>query len=154
MTDRYVCGQRKIPEQMPVRPLRSKRALVVDDDSSVARVINQLLESEHHSVTLRPSVGSGIAAIKMGLIPDLAVIDVLFPNASGREYPGGVDVYRALRERSHNTPVVFMTGAYDEERFADVDDAITTNCAVLVQKPLIQLGLHRAIRNAYAKAGK
>jgi DNA-binding NarL/FixJ family response regulator len=87
------------------------RALVVDDDPNMRELVSDLLERAGLVVT---RAGDGVAAIEKAreLTPDVAVIDVNLPGASGYE------VCHELRQAFGNdVGIVFLSGerteAYD-----------------------------------------
>jgi DNA-binding NarL/FixJ family response regulator len=84
------------------------RALVVDDDPSMQELVSDLLERAGLAVT---RVGDGVAAIEKGreLAPDVAVIDVNLPGASGYE------VCHELRQAfGDDVGILFLSGERTE----------------------------------------
>lgn len=88
------------------------RALVVEDDPHVRRVIVRALESGGYDVVAAASGANGDAYAADGGF-DLAVVDWNLPDISG------IDVVRRLREAKDDTPVLMVT-ARDA-----VDDRVT-----------------------------
>jgi len=83
--------------------------LVVDDDPRNRMAMEELLQSSGHSVVLAES---GEDALRRVLKQDFAVIlmDVRMPGVDG------FTAARAIRERerSRSTPIIFLTGAYED----------------------------------------
>ncbi len=79
--------------------------LVVDDDEPVLRLLKEELEGHGYHVL---TAGNGQTAMRLaqGQLPDLIVLDIAMPIASG------LDVFHALRSRPETLriPVIFMTG--------------------------------------------
>ncbi len=78
------------------------RALVVEDDGDLRRLLRKGLNEEGFEVT---SVASGAEAIRVAGDdpPDVLVVDIGLPDSDGR------DVCQALRARGLDAPVVFLT---------------------------------------------
>jgi CheY-like chemotaxis protein len=103
------------PEPAPV-PVPGKRhhVLVVDDDSSMLRMIKEILNNDYDVATAL----SGKVALKFleGRTTDVILLDYEMPIQSGAE------VYQKILDNPNtkNIPVVFLTGVSDRERIADV----------------------------------
>jgi len=78
------------------------RALIVEDDADLRRILRRSLEEEEIDVE---AVSSGHAAIDAATAraPDLLVLDIGLPDADGR------DVCQALRAQGIAAPVIFLT---------------------------------------------
>src|SRR4051794_26990720 len=78
------------------------RALIVEDDADLRRILRRSLEEEEIDVE---AVSSGHAAIDAATAraPDLLVLDIGLPDADGR------DVCQALRAQGVAAPVIFLT---------------------------------------------
>ncbi|HVM40736.1 MAG TPA: response regulator transcription factor [Acidimicrobiia bacterium] len=90
------------------------RVLVVEDDPTVAEVVERYLEREGFEVT---SVGDGAVALERALAepPDLVVLDLMLPGLDGLE------VCRRLRDVAP-VPVIMLTAKGDEQdRVAGLD---------------------------------
>lgn len=88
------------------RPL--KRVLLAEDDASVAAGIAAVLEEEGIAVDLVER-GADVAARLESNSPDALVLDVKLPDVDG------VSLYRALKPRWPNLPVLFSTGHGDAQ---------------------------------------
>jgi CheY-like chemotaxis protein len=96
----------KTPQPIPA--LESKRQLlVVDDNRAVQEVLSRLLSFLGYEVTL---ASNGIEAGTLFLTGsyDLVITDLQMPLMNGWE------LSRLIKERSPNTPVMVVSGAYDE----------------------------------------
>jgi DNA-binding response OmpR family regulator len=87
------------PEEV-VRP--GTRVLVVEDDRSIARLLQ--LELEHSSLSVR-CAHDGLAALEGAaeFEPSVVVLDIMLPRLDG------VGVLKRLRERGNRVPVVMLT---------------------------------------------
>jgi DNA-binding response OmpR family regulator len=81
---------------------RRKRILVVEDDRTVSRGLEELLQAEGHAVR---AVDNGEEALSRSLTsaPDLVVLDVNLPHMNGLE------VCRRLRDNGFRKPVILLT---------------------------------------------
>lgn len=84
-------------------PQLSRRVLLVEDELSVATAIADLLVVCGFEVDVIHTGGSAAGAIER-FAPDVVILDVHLPDIDGRE------VFRALRQRWHDLPVVFSSG--------------------------------------------
>jgi DNA-binding response OmpR family regulator len=84
-----------------------KKALIVEDDSQIAELVELHLKDNYFTTT---RVATGSAAIQSGLDMDYDVIilDIMLPDISGLE------VCRMLRAANVNTPVMMLTARSEE----------------------------------------
>jgi DNA-binding response OmpR family regulator len=88
-------------------PGRSKpRVLVIDDEPRVREVVAGYLEREGFRVQTAAD-GEGARQLLAGPPPDLVVLDIMFPGASG------LDLLRELR-RDGQVPVILLTARAEE----------------------------------------
>lgn len=91
------------------------RVLIAEDDPSVRKAVERVLELENYSVT---SVNDGAAALEAITrhTPDLAVLDVMMPFADG------LSVCREARHRGINIPILLLTARHEVgDRVAGLD---------------------------------
>ena len=91
------------------------RVLVAEDDPSVRKAVERVLELENYAVT---SVGDGAAALEALTrhTPDLAVLDVMMPFADG------LSVCREARHRGISIPILLLTARHEVgDRVAGLD---------------------------------
>lgn len=81
----------------------TKRVLLIDDDVAVATGIADLLTADGFEVTVLHT-GAPAVDTAESLQPHCVVLDVGLPDIDGRE------VFRLLRERWPEMPVVFSSG--------------------------------------------
>lgn len=116
-------------EADPPRP----RVLLVEDDSSVARVVSALLSREGFDVAAESDAESALRAAEAEHFV-LAVIDVELPGMKGLEL---VERLRAT-PTSARLPIVLLTGSADEE---DIVRGFSTGANDYITKPFLPLEL-------------
>src|SRR5258706_4065535 len=81
------------------------RVLVIDDDLMVARLLQEHLSSEGHQVQTVHMAELGFKTA-LSLIPDLIMLDVVMPDATGYQLCG------RLREHplTQSIPIIMMSG--------------------------------------------
>lgn len=90
-------------DAMPTRP---DRILLIDDEPRVRQVVSAYLEREGFRVDQAADAAEA-RALLAGSSPDLVVLDVMFPGASG------LDLLAELRETSE-LPVILLTARAEE----------------------------------------
>ena len=101
----------------------SRKVLIAEDDSSVRKAVQRVLELENYAVT---AVNDGKAALEALATSrfDLAVLDVMMPFADG------LTVCREARHRGIDIPILLLTARVEVgDRVAGLDAGVT--------KPLI-----------------
>jgi two-component system response regulator MprA len=91
------------------------RVLIAEDDPSVRKAVERVLELENYSVT---AVNDGAAALEALTrhTPDLAVLDVMMPFADG------LSVCREARHRGISVPILLLTARHEVgDRVAGLD---------------------------------
>src|SRR5579864_3029481 len=80
---------------------RPPRVLVVEDDDSIAQVLQRSLRMEGYDVRL---AGDGVSALDLahGFLPDLVILDLGLPRLDG------IEVAKALRE-TDDVPILVLT---------------------------------------------
>ena len=124
-----------------------KRVLFADDDPSIRRLVQDLLQQYGYQVTVAKT---GEACLDMARAhpPDLIVLDVMMPGMNG------FDVCQELRRdaRLREIPVVILTGIQD----AKVNErAFAAGAEVCMTKPFrpdnLLTSVHMALQNAAQK---
>jgi two-component system response regulator MprA len=93
----------------------SRKVLIAEDDSSVRKAVQRVLELENYTVT---AVNDGKAALEALASSrfDLAVLDVMMPFADG------LTVCREARHRGINVPILLLTARVEVgDRVAGLD---------------------------------
>ena len=117
---------------------RRKHILVVDDDSSVLKLIKSYLSGNYDGATAK----SGKVALKFleTKKTDLVLLDYEMPGEKGPE------VLSKIRAdaRTKNLPVVFLTGVTDKEKIQDV---LSMKPQGYLLKPIDMMKLSSTIKN-------
>lgn len=95
--------------------MNSRKVLIAEDDSSVRKAVQRVLELENYEVT---AVNDGQAALEALSKTqfDLAVLDVMMPFADG------LTVCREARHRGNATPILLLTARVEVgDRVAGLD---------------------------------
>jgi two-component system response regulator (stage 0 sporulation protein F) len=102
-----------------------KKILIVDDEAGIVQEIKEFLEEEGYEVHTADTAKAGIRMIEE-LKPDVVMIDVKLPDASGTE------VLRASKEKSPKTKTIMVTGYVDQNV---MDEAESIGRDTFLQKP-------------------
>ena len=96
-------------ERSDERRLEGLHVLVVDDDNGICTSLKEILEADGCAVETACDGAEGIRSVEAANF-DLVVTDVVMPNMDGYE------LYRAIRERRPDLPVLMMTAFhYDKD---------------------------------------
>jgi two-component system, OmpR family, response regulator CpxR len=117
------------------------RILLVDDDRSLAALLAEFLQLQGFEVTVEHLAEGGLRRIERDP-PDLVVLDVMLPDASG------FDALRRIRER-HDVPVIMLTARGEESErilglMGGADDYLPKPCSPLELAVRIRAVLRRA----------
>ena len=109
------------------------RVLVVDDEPEICELVCVYLEAEGFCVETLTDGSAALARVRDATAPapDLAILDVMLPGASGLE------VCRAIRERA-SYPVIMLTARGEQ---ADKIAGLTLGADDYVTKPFLPLEL-------------
>jgi two-component system, OmpR family, phosphate regulon response regulator PhoB len=83
------------------------RALIIEDDRMIRRLVEVQLSKESIDVTVAPDATAGRAALQ-GAQFDLLILDLTLPDGSG------LDMLKALRQGGSTTHVIVVSGAVRE----------------------------------------
>ncbi len=83
------------------------RVMVVDDEESIVRLVSFNLQKEGYAV-VEAHDGNEALALVESTNPDLVLLDLMLPGTNG------LDVFKTMRLRGRDTPVIFLT-ARDSE---------------------------------------
>ncbi|HEU4620852.1 MAG TPA: ATP-binding protein [Burkholderiaceae bacterium] len=123
-----------------MRPVRSAKVLVVDDDPGVRRFLGDSLKSLGYRVVEAGDGIRGLEALDREL-PDLLLVDFAMPGMNGAE------VARTALDRCPDLPIVFSTGYADTPM---LDEAMPMRLPVL-RKPFGVDELAIAVRSALSR---
>jgi two-component system, cell cycle sensor histidine kinase and response regulator CckA len=99
---RFTVARRKL-----VPPSRPARALVVDDEESVRRLVNRILTDAGYETVVAAGGPEAEAATRNDGPFDVLVTDLMMPGMSGDE------LARRLRQREPRLKVLYLTGFSD-----------------------------------------
>jgi two-component system, cell cycle sensor histidine kinase and response regulator CckA len=100
------------PAEPEPSPRTSRKILIVEDDVNVAAGLFAVLTLQH-DVTLVENGTDALSSLE-GYVPDVVVLDVRLPDMDGTE------VFRRMRRKQPDLPVIFSTGHADERQIGDV----------------------------------
>lgn len=80
--------------------------LVVEDDLSIAELVQTVLESEHHTVQIASSAENSRKILESGTF-DLAIVDIILPGQ------GGMDLILDLHAQFPNLSIILTSGKID-----------------------------------------
>ena len=80
----------------------SYKILIIEDEESLRNTLKLNLELEHYDVETCSSGKDAVESVK-SFYPDLILLDIMMPTISG------IDVYKEVRSRGINTPIIFLT---------------------------------------------
>lgn len=103
---------------------RKNRILIVDDDASLAEMLQLVLRQENFETVWCPSGDTALKAFRDSN-PDLVLLDLMLPGLNG------VDVCRRIRAES-GVPIVMLTAKSDT---GDVVDGLEAGADDYVPKP-------------------
>jgi DNA-binding NarL/FixJ family response regulator len=117
-----------------------KRVLLVDDHPAMLRQVTQLLLGQFEVVELLPN-GATLEVALARSHPDLIVLDITLPGASG------IELARRLTAAGCHTPIVFLTVHADADY---AREALAAGGLGYVVKPRFATDLLPALRAASA----
>ncbi len=103
-------AMKEIKKYLDENKAQDKKKILVVDDSGIVREAMKGLLGKDYEVVL---ASSGVSAIRCMFVdrPDLVLLDYEMPVCNGRQV---LEMIRAEEELA-DTPVIFLTGTYDEE---------------------------------------
>ncbi|HEY0885959.1 MAG TPA: response regulator, partial [Ramlibacter sp.] len=122
------------PSPAPHAAAVPARVLLVEDNPSIAAVLEETLQSVGCTVICQESADHAAAWLDVNSPPDLVLTDVVMPG-----HRDGLDLARHVRQRYPRLPLIVMTG-YSERM-----DELATLHAVLLAKPFAPSALLAAI---------
>lgn len=100
------------------------RALVVDDEPAILRLLRPVLEANNYEFTSAGTIAEAIKRIATGS-PDIVVLDIGLPDGDGK------DVIREVRQWS-DVPIIILSA---QDREAEKIDALDLGADDFVNKP-------------------
>jgi DNA-binding NtrC family response regulator len=128
-----------LSEKPVVSPKSSgKNVLIVDDDSSVCRILQRMLSDEQYQVQTSQSVADALGAIEQKPF-DAYVMDYKLPDGSG------LDVAERIRSKWGATPIILISG-YDPSAVALRAEKL--NISDFIEKPFSRETICNAMKKA------
>jgi two-component system, LuxR family, response regulator FixJ len=121
--------------------MRGSRLLVIDDDESVRRAVQRLLQCAGYAVQTCSSASAAREVLKAAAPdpPACLIVDVRMPGCTGLE------LVESLNASGCNVPVVFMTGHSDVSAMLR---AVAVGAVEFLTKPFDAASLFRAVDHA------
>jgi heavy metal response regulator len=92
----------------PTYPHDPMRLLVVEDDKNIAQVVKKGLKENYYTVDIAYDGEEGLY-LALHERYDLLILDIMLPKMDG------VEILKTIRERSIDTPVIFLTAKSAEK---------------------------------------
>lgn len=116
-----------------------RTALVVEDDTDVARLLQFILQREGFDATWLRDGREAAAQIDAGPVPDLVLLDVMLPHATGHELLARIRNLEAWKA----VPVIMLTAKSQE---TDIVKAFDHGASDYLAKPFQPAELKARIR--------
>jgi len=136
-------GLDQTPEKLQHADGSPMRALVVDDEESLADLVAMSLRYEGWDVKTAHTAKQAIAAAD-SFRPDIAVLDIMLPDGDG------VALMKTLRQSHHGLPVLFLTA---KDAVADRVAGLTAGGDDYVTKPFSLEELVARLRGVLRRVG-
>jgi len=122
-----------------------KRILVVDDETSITRLLKLNLEQTGNYEVRAENSGARALAAALEFKPDLILLDVMMPDVDGG------DVAASLRENPglRKTPLVFLTAVVNKDELGAPEGTIGGE--MYIAKPLNVKGVISVIERTLGK---
>ncbi|MCW1427475.1 response regulator [Novosphingobium sp. JCM 18896] len=121
------------------------KVIYVDDEPDIRIIVEMALALDPSlDVRIAPSGREALGIIANGFVPDIALLDLMMPEMSGK------DVLAHLRDMPQfaKLPVLFITA---NARQADVDRYINEGADGVITKPFDPLSLARNVRDHFER---
>ena len=82
------------------------KILIIEDEESLRNTLKLSLELEKYVVEVLSNGANAVETVKL-FNPDLILLDIMMPVISG------VDVYKNLRDKNRNMPIIFLTAKHN-----------------------------------------
>lgn len=116
-----------------------RTALIVEDDTDVARLLQFILQREGFDATLLRDGREAAARIDAGPVPHLVLMDVMLPHATGHELLARIRSHEAWKA----VPVIMLTAKSQE---TDIVKAFDHGASDYLAKPFQPAELKARIR--------
>lgn len=97
-----------------------KKILIVEDDADMRRLLKTVMEGLNVETEEAGDGESAIHSIQTGEEPDLVLLDLHLPHASGEE------VFEAIRQNSKSAIVIMTADIFAAPKFTELADGVFT----------------------------
>ena len=123
------------------------KILIIEDEESLRNTLKLNLELEHYSVETCSNGKDAIEFIKSVKL-DLILLDIMMPTISG------IDVYKEIRSKGINTPIIFLTA---KNNVQDKIEGLKLGADDYITKPFdleeVLLRINLALKRNIVKSG-
>jgi len=106
------------------------KILVVDDESRIAKVLQDFLVKMGFEVTVASGGEKAIEILDSGATPDLIILDMKMPKVTGPE------VLKHMQGINCKVPTIILTGSIDAEKYLQDLKELRFSSENIVYKPL------------------
>jgi len=124
--------------------MSKKRILVVDDETSITRLLKLNLEQTGNYEVREENSGARVLASALEFKPDLILLDVMMPDVDGGDVAASLRQNPGLRK----TPLVFLTAIVNKEELGASEGKIGGE--LYIAKPLDVKGVISVIERTLA----
>jgi CheY-like chemotaxis protein len=122
----------------------ARRALVIDDDDEVRRMICESLLDCGYAVARAGDGEEGLALAAYGDAPNLVITDIIMPRKNG------IEVITEIRRAHPHTRIIAISGGAPNRAGDPLEDARTAGCHAAMRKPLDMNELETLIKQMTA----
>lgn len=120
--------------------MEPKTVLIVDDEMSTTQLFGMMLELEGYRPLVATDASSALEALRQRM-PDVMIVDVMLPGASG------LDLCRQVRNELglEHLPIVIVSA---KSQLEDVRAGVAAGATIYLTKPVTKAELLSAVRQA------
>lgn len=125
--------------------METRTVLIVDDEMSNTQLFGMMLELEGYRPVVAIDAPAALEALRQQT-PDLMIVDVMLPGASG------LDLCREVRNGLGlaSLPIVIVSA---KSQLADVQAGVAAGANIYLTKPVTKAELLGAVRQALGESG-
>jgi CheY-like chemotaxis protein len=140
-----VVGMKHAPADSAGGDMEPRTVLIVDDEMSNTQLFGMMLELEGYRPVVAVDAPAALEALRQQT-PDLMIVDVMLPGASG------LDLCREVRNGLGlaSLPIVIVSA---KSQLADVQAGVAAGANVYLTKPVTKAELLGAVRQALGECG-
>ena len=121
----------------------TRHALVIEDDESIAQLLEMLLTEKGFLVSAAADIGTAMSMLERAAGFDLVLLDVVLPGAAGKD---GFHILEKIRKTPHlhHLPVIMVTSQVSDEQ---VLRGLKAGADGYIFKPIKWEALYQCIRS-------